>query len=227
MRTRRPRRPVERRTTHERLAGIQGLAGRRSQRLAALLLARAAFPRGRGGILAGATVGWDWTMATLRWVTRKEPVPWTAAVAVDGKCRVTNFPNRLGPYELVGDGVFDKVPDGRPDGDVVLTADVLESLKINTALDQMRLRRTPQQLVPHADLPRHAAGVGHDPVPLLAAGGSLLHRWPGQGPARAGPLPGRRRGDAAAVRRPGGWRSPIPAAPAPWDRPTSTAWATR
>ncbi len=90
-------------------------------------------------ILAVATIGWDWTIGTLRWATRKEAVPWPAGVTVDGQCRVTSFPKRLGPYELVGDGVFEDSPDGRPDGDVVLTADVLESLKINTALDQRRL----------------------------------------------------------------------------------------
>lgn len=91
-------------------------------------------------ILAAATVGWGWTMAALGWVTRKEAVPWPQAVVVDRQCRVISFPDRLGPYELVGDGVFDKVPDGRPDGDLVLAADVLESLKINTAMDQMRVR---------------------------------------------------------------------------------------
>jgi hypothetical protein len=90
-------------------------------------------------LLAAATVGWDWAMAALRWYTRKEPVPWTPAVTVNGQCRLTSFPDRLGPYELVGDGVLDKTLDGRPDGDIVLEPDVLESLKINTALDQLRV----------------------------------------------------------------------------------------
>jgi hypothetical protein len=90
-------------------------------------------------ILAAVWIGWDWAIAQLRWATRKEAVPWTAAVRVDGKCRVVSFPDRLGPYVLVGDGEIDKTTDGRADGDIVLEEDVLESLKINTALDQRRL----------------------------------------------------------------------------------------
>ncbi len=90
-------------------------------------------------ILAAVWIGWDWAIAQLRWATRKEAVPWTSAVQVNGKCRVFSFPQRLGPYVLVGDGEFDKTTDGRADGDLILQDDVLEALKINTVLDQRRL----------------------------------------------------------------------------------------
>ncbi|MCJ7545168.1 MAG: hypothetical protein MUP47_11530 [Phycisphaerae bacterium] len=155
------------------------------------------------GILAVATIGWDWTMAALGWVTRKEAVPWPNAVLVDTQCRVISFPDRLGPYELVGDGVFDKAPDGRPDGDVVLTGDVLESLKINTALDQMRVgeRRSNWYLTriyrdtrlessysPFRQwrLEVHYYTGGLDKVPhvpdrcLVAGGATLLPSWSGE-----------------------------------------------
>ncbi|MGA2265331.1 MAG: hypothetical protein ABSH10_02750 [Phycisphaerae bacterium] len=90
-------------------------------------------------ILAITWLGWDWAIAQLKWVTRKDPVPWTPAVKVDADCRLISFPDRLGPYVLVGDGEFEKELDGRPDGDVVLRQDVLDTLKINTSLDKDRL----------------------------------------------------------------------------------------
>lgn len=169
-------------------------------------------------ILAAAAIGWDWTIMTLRWATRKEPVPWTSAVIVDDQCRVISFPDRLGPYELVGDGVFDRVPDGRPDGDVVLTSDVLESLKINTPMDQGRRpqRRSNWYLTriyqdtragtsPAAfkywrlEVYYYTGGldkVPHVPDRCLVAGGATL-------------LPSAT-GEVKAV---------VPAARAPWDRP--------
>ena len=100
------------------------------------------------GILLGTTVGWDRTVAALDWALQKEPVPWREGVVVDAETfNLVSFPERIGPYVLAGDGELERsrdddtpITDGRPDGDVVIKrSDVLDSLKIATVLDKMRV----------------------------------------------------------------------------------------
>jgi hypothetical protein len=91
------------------------------------------------GILSSAFIGWNWVIATLQWVTRKEAVPWPAAVRVNGQFRLESFPPALGPFSLAQDGEFYGRLDGDPDGEVVPKEDELDSLKIGTALDKMRV----------------------------------------------------------------------------------------
>ena len=91
------------------------------------------------GILTVTLVGWNWMIAKLQWVTRKEAVPWPPAVRVDAQCRLESFPTVCGPFVLAEDGELEGTTDGKPDGEIVLKDDVMESLRINTARDKMNL----------------------------------------------------------------------------------------
>ena len=96
-------------------------------------------------VLSLATVGWYGVVKGRNLATTKEAVEWPEGLEVDGDCRAISIPDRVGPYVLAEDGELEKdenrAPkfDGRPDGEVVLPDDVLESLKINTVLDRRRL----------------------------------------------------------------------------------------
>lgn len=97
-------------------------------------------------IVAVIVLGLSWagfgiTIEKLRWVTSKQPVPWPEGVTVNNDdFRLTNLPLQMGPYKRVEDGEFpnDDKP-GEPDGERVLTEDILESLKIGTSLDKDRV----------------------------------------------------------------------------------------
>lgn len=169
------------------------------------------------GVLAAVTIGWNWAVAQLKWATRKEPVPWPQHVRVDNGCRLTSFPDRLGPFVLVtGDGEFTGASDGRPDGEIILGDEDLESLRINTALDQRRLGErssnwylarlyrdtrvtSPQEPFRYWRLEVYYYTGGLDKVPhvpercLVAGGATLL-------PSASGKVP-----------------MPAPSVPSPWD----------
>jgi len=84
-------------------------------------------------ILLVTLVGWNWTIAALKWATKKEPVPWAQAVKVDREnFRLLSLPDRFGPYRMV-----EKIGD--IPGDIVLYPDELELLKIGTSLDRARV----------------------------------------------------------------------------------------
>jgi len=93
-----------------------------------------------------ATVGWYGVVKGGNLATTKEAVEWPKGLEVDGDCRVTSMPKKVGPYVLAKDGELERNDDGapefdgRPDGEVVLPEDVMESLKINTVLDRRRRR---------------------------------------------------------------------------------------
>jgi len=96
-------------------------------------------------ILVLATVGWYGVVKGRNLATTKEAVEWPEGLEVNGDCRATSMPDRVGPYVLAEDGELEKNDDGtpkfdgRPDGEMVLPEDVMESLKINTVLDRRRL----------------------------------------------------------------------------------------
>lgn len=160
------------------------------------------------GILLVVTIGWNWAIAQLRWATRKEPVPWPQAVKVDPDCRATSFPDSFGQYVMVSeDGELGGKPDGRPDGEIVFSDEDLESLRINTSLDQSRLdeRRSNWYIsriyrdsrVPQGgpfrywrvEIFYYTGGldkVPHVPERCLVAGGAtLLPQWSGKVAASA------------------------------------------
>ena len=90
-------------------------------------------------ILLGTVISWNWAVAKMEWVMEKEPVPWPPGVNVVSGCRMDSLPTKIGPYVLVGDGELNPNIDGVPDGETIISDDVLEFLKINTPLDKMRL----------------------------------------------------------------------------------------
>ena len=90
-------------------------------------------------VLAVTTAGWGLATRFLKWAVHKEPVPWPADVVIDNDFRLVNFPDKLGPYVLAADGELEGKLDGKPDGQVALRPDVMESLKIGTALDKERI----------------------------------------------------------------------------------------
>jgi len=89
-------------------------------------------------VLLVSTLGWGFAMRTLKWYTRKEPVPWPAEVTVDEQTfQNTSMPDQFGPYKLVtGDGVIPgRKPDGKPDGELKYSEETLEALGIGSSLD--------------------------------------------------------------------------------------------
>lgn len=93
------------------------------------------------------TVGWDVSMSALGFWLQKEPIEWPTGVTVDvTDCNNTSLTRDFGGrYRLVeGDGELfrneDGTPkkDGEPDGIIKHSSDILESLKIGTALDTAR-----------------------------------------------------------------------------------------
>ena len=79
------------------------------------------------GILLSAAVGWNGVFWRLKVALAKYPVPWPSCVKVQDY-RLTNFPEKIGPYVIVQDGEFSAKKDGTPDGIEILREDVLESL---------------------------------------------------------------------------------------------------
>jgi len=110
--------------------------------------------RGNGHFLVAAVimlvtaVAWNRTVDALKWSLQKYPVAWREGVVVDTETfSLVSFPERIGPYVMAADGELEwdkdkKEPkfDGRPDGNVIIErSDVLDSLKIATMLDKMRI----------------------------------------------------------------------------------------
>jgi len=94
-------------------------------------------------LLAASAAGWSALVEVVGIATWKAPVPWPDGVSVDDEFRMTSLPDRLGPFEWVrGDGELERdvdgkpVRDGRPDGDVILRDDLMESLHIGTVMDK-------------------------------------------------------------------------------------------
>ncbi len=93
------------------------------------------------GILLGTAIGWPYALALLKFVTQKEAVAWPAHVMVNPDTfRWESFPEIFdGRFELVPDGEFGSEPDGIPDGEILITEDVMESLGIGTSYDRTRV----------------------------------------------------------------------------------------
>ena len=96
------------------------------------------------GIMLFTCIMWDRTIIAMEWVTHKEPVPWPAGVKVDQDSRLVSLATRVGPFVRPGDGeLWNQVgalnKDGIPDGENILTQDVLESLGMNSSADRERL----------------------------------------------------------------------------------------
>jgi len=95
-------------------------------------------------ILAVTAAGWSMTINLLKWATFKESVPWPRDVQVSEDFRWVNLSDRMGPFVLARDGELEKNADGTPkldgrsDGDVILTEDVTEMLRIGTGFDKTR-----------------------------------------------------------------------------------------
>lgn len=87
-------------------------------------------------LTVGAAMGC--VMAIMVPITRK-PVPWPEGVRVSGECRLLSLPARFGPYVLAEDGTLERERDGKPDGEIFLPEDILETLGVNTSLDRARL----------------------------------------------------------------------------------------
>jgi len=92
-------------------------------------------------ILAGFAVAFPWTVKAMKWVTRKRPVPWPDFVMVDPDTfRWTNLPEQVGGrFFLAGDGELTGQIDGKPDGESMLSDDVMETLGIGTSWDKTRV----------------------------------------------------------------------------------------
>ena len=79
------------------------------------------------GILFVAAISWNGVLWRLKIALAKLPVPWPDCVQVEGY-RLTNFPEKIGPYIIVQDGEFSSKKDGIPDGIDIVREDVLDSL---------------------------------------------------------------------------------------------------
>ncbi len=93
-------------------------------------------------ILVVAAIGWPVAVNALGVWFVKSPVPWTDAVDVDpATWKNVSFPKTLGEqYEMVtADGMLYREKDGIPDGDQPHEDDILDLLKIGTALDKERI----------------------------------------------------------------------------------------
>lgn len=95
------------------------------------------------GLLLVLTVSWSVAMDALGIQLQKEPIPWPDRVEVKSTFQNVSFPERLGPYRLIGDGQWPfrsekDGNDGIPDGMIEHRSDVLESLGIGSMLDKRR-----------------------------------------------------------------------------------------
>jgi len=91
-------------------------------------------------ILAISAVSWTATKNAMKWVFHKQAVPWPPSVRVnEEEFRLTSLPEAFGPYVRAADGELEDHEDGRPDGEVIITGDVLAALKIGTSLDKGRV----------------------------------------------------------------------------------------
>jgi hypothetical protein len=92
-------------------------------------------------ILGVAAAGWSVAVEVMHLATQKVAVPWPADVKVDEEFRMVSLPERFGPYQVVdrdGEIFRDKggKTDGKPDGEIVITEDVMAQLKIGTSTDR-------------------------------------------------------------------------------------------
>jgi len=94
-------------------------------------------------VLAVTAIGFEYAIATLKWVTQKEPVPWPKDVVVSpDHFRWENLPAQVGSrYEVAADGELyrNKPADGVPDGENIIREELMETLKIGTPLDKARV----------------------------------------------------------------------------------------
>lgn len=91
-------------------------------------------------LLAVTAAVWPFAQHIIGVALHKEPVPWPKGVQVDPETfRLEDFPERFGPYRLAADGELSAETDGEPDGEVIITDDIMEALKIGTPLDAMRV----------------------------------------------------------------------------------------
>lgn len=93
------------------------------------------------GILLVTAIAWQYAIAALKFVTQKEAVQWPQHVMVNPDTfRWENFPEVIGGrFELAADGELSSEPDGVPDGEILITEDVMESLGIGTKYDKKRV----------------------------------------------------------------------------------------
>ena len=93
-------------------------------------------------LLVIATLGWGISMSALGYWTRKLPVPWPAGVEINPVTfQCTSLPTKIGPFvRIESDGEIRGLgeKDGQPDGEITYRADVLETLKVATTLDDQR-----------------------------------------------------------------------------------------
>jgi len=144
-------------------------------------------------VLAVTAIGWGAAVEILGIVMQKQAVPWPDGVQVDSHHRLLSLAKTFGPdgrYERVeGDG--DK--DGKPDGEIELEQDVLETLGVGSKYDRTRYgsRRSNwyvsrvyrdtqgqgQHKLWHLDVTYYTGGldkVPHVPERCLVAGGASV-----------------------------------------------------
>ena len=92
-------------------------------------------------ILAATAIGWSWVISALKIVMIKKAVPWPPGVRVNSETfRIESMPQVFGPYFLAADGELNPPPDGKADGEVELTDDILQALGMATAMDKVRVK---------------------------------------------------------------------------------------
>lgn len=93
-------------------------------------------------ILAVAAAGWGAAVNLLKLTTLKRPVPWPAAVKVNNSVdfRLISLADEFGPFKKVqpNDEIMKGLPEGHRDGEIVLSKEIMESLKIGTGVDSKR-----------------------------------------------------------------------------------------
>ncbi|MCK4625090.1 MAG: hypothetical protein KAV00_07265 [Phycisphaerae bacterium] len=82
------------------------------------------FALAAGMLLVAAVV---WNIVLVGKYFAKKPVPPPANAQFDNH-RLVNFPDKIGPYVLLGDGELSKERDGEPDGLFIMRDDDLETL---------------------------------------------------------------------------------------------------
>lgn len=92
-------------------------------------------------VLATTAIGFEYAINALQWVTQKEAVPWPETVIVSpDEFRWENLPVQMGSrYEMAGDGELTGEMDGKPDGEIMIPEELMETLKIGGTLDKARV----------------------------------------------------------------------------------------
>ncbi|HOF17556.1 MAG TPA: hypothetical protein PK082_01505 [Phycisphaerae bacterium] len=99
-------------------------------------------------LLAVAALGWRFAVGGLKVALRKEAVPWPALVRVNEQTfQLESLPESLGEYRFVqADGELfyndkgEPLYDGKPDGEITLETDVMETLGVGSSLDASRVK---------------------------------------------------------------------------------------